>query len=163
MKKSLTIVTKGIVYLMGSAVITVCTILLPELAREEAIGKVNPPTALPFLVGAWVLSIPIFIALYQTLKLVSLIDENKAFSNQSVKALQTIKYCSMAFGILIVIGATAAIILTRSADPTEDVTPIFMVGFIFTFVSSVVATFFAVLKRILMDAIKIKSENDLTV
>lgn len=163
MKKSLTIGIRGIVYLMALAVITVCAILLPELAREEAVGKANPPTALPFLIGAWVLSIPIFIALYQTLKLVSLIGENKAFSNQSVRALQTIKYCSMAFGILIVIGATTVIILTRSADPTEDVTPIFTLGFIFTFVSSVVATFLAVLRKILMDAIKIKSENDLTV
>lgn len=163
MKKSLTIVTKGIVYLMGTAVIMVCAILLPELAREEAVGKVNPPTAFPFLIGAWVLSIPIFIALYQTLKLVSLIDENKTFSIQSVKALQTIKYCSMAFGILIVAGVTVVIILARSINPTEDVTPIFTLGFIFTFASSLVATFFAVLERLLMDAIIIKSENDLTV
>ncbi len=163
MKRGLTIFTRGIVYLMGIAVLSVCAILLPELAREEAVGKANPPTVWPFFVAAWILSVPIFIALYQTLKLLGYIDENKAFSDRSVRTLQSIKLCAIVFSVMIAIGAITAIVVARSADPGEDVTHIVTIGFIFTFASSIVATFAAVLKRLLQDAIHIKSENDLIV
>src|SRR4051812_24508056 len=96
-KRGLTIITKGIIYLMGIAVISICAILLPELAREEAVGKANPPSVLPYLIGAWVLAVPIFVALYQTLRLLSLIDAKKAFSGRSVRTLQNIKLCAIAF------------------------------------------------------------------
>ena len=64
---------------------------------------------------------------------------------------------------MIVIGAITVIIVARAADPREDVAHIVTIGFIFTFASSIVATFAAVLKRLLQDAINIKSENDLIV
>lgn len=44
----------------------------------------------------------------------------------------------------------------------EDITGIFMLALIRILASSVVATFAAVLQRLLQDAIDIKSENDLT-
>jgi hypothetical protein len=162
-KTGLTIITKGVIYLMGIAVISICAILLPELAREEAVANPNAGPAYPFLIGAWVLTIPIFIALHQTLKLLSYIDTNNAFSNRSVITLQKIKMCAIAFSILIAVGAITVIVMARMDDPREEVTHIFTVGFIFTFASSVVATFAAVLKRLLQDAISIKSENDLIV
>jgi hypothetical protein len=163
MKRGLTIITRGIVYLMGIAVLSILAILLPELAREEAVGKANPPTVWPFFVAAWVLSVPIFIALHQTLKLLSYIDGNKAFSDRSVHTLQNIKLCAIAFSIMIALSAITVIVVARIADPREDVTHIVTIGFIFTFASSIVATFAAVLKRLLNDAINIKSENDLIV
>lgn len=163
MKRGATIITRGIVYLMGIAVISICAILLPELAREEVVGKVNPPNALPYLIGAWMVTIPIFIALHQTLKLLSYIDTNKAFSHRSVKVLQNIKVCAIVFSIMIVIGAITAIVAVRIAGPREDVTHIVALGFIFSFASSIVATFAAVMQRLLNDAISIKSENDLIV
>jgi len=145
------------------AVITVCAILLPELAREEAVGKANPPSATPFLIGAWFLSTPIFIALHQTLKLLNYIDKNMAFSQASVNALQNIKFCALIFSLLIVAGAISVVVLARVNDPTEDITPVFTIGFIITFASGVIVTFVAVLQRLLHDAITIKSENDLIV
>ncbi len=163
MKRGLTIITRGVVYLMGIAVLSVCAILLPELAREEAVGKANPPTVWPFFIGAWVLSVPIFVALHQTLQLLSYIDGNKAFSHRSVRTLQNIKLCAIALCIMIVIGAITVIVVARIADPREDVMHIVTIGFIFTFASSIVATFAAVLQRLLQDAINIKSENDLIV
>lgn len=163
MKRGLTIITRGIMYLMGIAVISICAILLPELAREEAVGKINPPNALPYLIAAWVLSVPIFIALYQTLKLLSYIDSNKAFSHRSVKLLQNIKLCAVVFSIMIVVGAITVIVEARIEGPREDVTHIVALGFIFSFASSIVATFAAVMQRLLQDAIRIKSENDLIV
>jgi hypothetical protein len=162
-KRGLTIVTRGVLYLMGFAVISICVILLPELAREEAVANPNAGPAVPFLIGAWVLSVPIFVALHHTLRLLSYIDTDKAFSVLSVKALQNIKMCAIAFSAMIVFGAITVIVMARISDPREDVTHILTLGFIFTFAASIVATFAAVLKRLLQDAINIKTENDLIV
>jgi hypothetical protein len=158
-----TIIPKGIIYLMGIAIVGICGILLPELAREEAVGKAHPPAAYPFLIGAWIISLPIFFALYQTLKLLNSIDKNTAFSKVSIKALQNIKICAAIFSAFIIVGAVTVIITARLADPREDVTPIIMLGFICTFTTSIIATFVAVLQKLLEDAITIKKENDLTV
>lgn len=163
MKQGTTIMTRGIIYLMGIAVLAVCGILLPELAREEAAANPGVGPAYPFLIGAWVLSIPIFVALYQALRILGYIDGNNAFSNRSVKALKNIKICAIVFSVMIIIAATSVIIIGKSIDPTEDLAPVASIGFIITFVSVVVATFVAVLQRLLQDAIHMKSENDLTV
>jgi hypothetical protein len=163
MKKGLTIITRGVVYLMAISVVAVCAILLPELAREEAVGKAHPPSAYPFLIGAWILSVPIFFALQQTLKLLNYIDKNIAFSKLSIKALRNIKFSTIVFGVLIAVSTITAIIIARQADPKEDVTFIISLGFIFVFTSSIIATFVAVLQRLLHDAIAVKKENDLII
>jgi hypothetical protein len=52
---------------------------------------------------------------------------------------------------------------THHIDPTEDAAGFMMLGLIVTFASCVIATFTAVLRRLLRDAIAMKAENDLTV
>jgi hypothetical protein len=163
MKSNVTTMARMLVFLMGLAVIVVCAILLPELAREEAVGKINPTPAYPFLIGAWVLSAPIFAALHQTLKLLGYLENKTAFATYSVTALKNIKYSSITFSALVVIGTLLTIIWGKSIDPTEDVTPILSLGFIFAFISGIIATFVAVLQHLLHQAIEIQSENDLTI
>lgn len=65
----------------------------------------------PFLAYAYVASIPFFIALYQAFKLL----RNNVFSQASVKALRTIKYCATAI-ICFAIGAEIIIMLQTSDD-----------------------------------------------
>jgi hypothetical protein len=163
MKQRVTLITRAAIYFMGLAVFSINTILLPELAREEAAGRANPPITYPFFIGAWILSIPIFIALHQTLKLLKYIDENRAFSNRSVKVLQNIKLCAIVYGVLVALSAISIVVVGRIMDPTEDTPPFLLVGSVFTLASIVVATFAAVLQRLLQDAIGIKEENDLIV
>ena len=164
MKLDLTFFSRGVLYLMAFGALAICLILLPEIAREQSIeDPANAYLTYPFLIGSYITSIPFFVALHHTYKLLRYIDENKAFSDLSVKALQNIKICAIAFSALIIIGALSAIGLTRSANPTEDVTHIIVLGFIFTFASSVIATFASVLQRLLQDAIRIKAENELIV
>lgn len=149
---------------MATAALLVCTILVPELIREESVGKpVNLYLTYSFLSAVYIIAIPFFIALYQTLKLLHFISENKAFSHQSIKALQNIKMCAIIFSVLIVIAVITGLSLARMIDPREDVTFMVTFGFIFTFVSSIIAVFVAVLQRLLIDAVALKSENDLIV
>ena len=93
-KQGVTTITRVFVYLIAAGVFSVCALLLPEIAREEARSNPHAGPVLPYFLGAWILSIPVFIALYETHKLLGYIDENKAFSALSIQALQRIKkYC----------------------------------------------------------------------
>ncbi|WP_066050868.1 DUF2975 domain-containing protein [Robertmurraya korlensis] len=113
----------------------------------------------PILVGMYASVIPFFGALYQAFKLLNFIDKNQAFSELSVKALQTIKFCAIAFSGLYVIILPFVYIVAE----IDDAPGLILMGMVPTFASLVIAVFAAVLQRLLQEAIDIKSENDLTV
>jgi hypothetical protein len=164
MKRGLTFFARGVVWLVGLGALAVCFILIPELAREDITAHpASAPTAYAFMIGAYVVAAPFFIALHHTLKLLRGIEQGKAFSSLSVQALKYIKYCAAAFAALVVVAVIAGMSLARSVDPSEDITGPVMLGFILTFASSVIATLAGVLQALFQSAIAIKSENDLTV
>ena len=114
----------------------------------------------PFLAYAYIASISFFVALYQAFKLLGYIGRNEVFSERSVRALRTIKYCGMAL-VGFIVGAEAYFfIVQRSKD---DIAGGVAIGLFMIFVSVVIATAAAVFERLLQSAVDIKSENDLTV
>jgi len=89
-----------------------------------------------------------------------LIGRNELFSEASVKALRTIKYCAMII-IAFIMGAEAYIwIVIRG---TDDIAGGVAMGLFLIFASAVVATAAAVFERLLQNAVDMRSENDLTV
>jgi hypothetical protein len=113
----------------------------------------------PFLAYAYTTSIAFFVALYQAFKLLGHIGRNEVFSQRSVKAFRTIKYCAIALAASI--GAAVAYLFI--ARPGDDIAGGVAVGLFIIFVSIVIATAAAVFERTLQSAVDIKSENDLTV
>jgi hypothetical protein len=112
----------------------------------------------PFLAYAYIGSIPFFVALYQAFKLLGYIRRNEIFSQRSVRALRTIKYCALA-----IIGFVAvSVIFMIGGDRDDRPAGVFM-RILITFPSIVIGTAAAVFERILQNAVDIKSENDLTV
>ena len=112
----------------------------------------------PFLAYAYLASIPFFIALYQAFKVLGYIGRNKTFSQATVTALRTIKYCAIA-----IIGFVAvSVIFIMFADKDDRPAGVFM-RILIAFPSIVIATAAAMFERILQNAVDIKSENDLTV
>ncbi len=154
MKQGSTLALKGVVILMGITVLVLCIYVLPNAINSDIAGYYKP-----ILIGMYIPAIPFFIALYQTLLLLNYIDESKAFSEFSVKALKNIKYCAIVISILYAAGMPY---IFHVAD--RDNSPgVVALGFVIVFASIVVAIFAAVLERLLQDALDIKSENDLTV
>lgn len=163
MKFTSIFLAKAFVYFAGLAVLTILVIMLPELAREEKASNPSVSSALPYIMGAWVLAIPVFVALHQTLKLINYVARNKAVSGESVKALQRIKICAIIFGVLFIVATVTALTAAKIASPTEDTAPFGIITAVFVFTSSIIATSVAVLQRVVQRAIAIKAENDLTV
>lgn len=151
---------KFAVVLMGLPVLALCIFLLPGIA--EFFSELNPKLDFlqyPFLIGLYVTAIVFFVALYQTLKLLSYIDKNQSFSELSVKSLKIIKNCAITISALYVV-FMPLIYLIAEAD---DAPGIILIGMVIIFGCLVVAVFAAVLQKLLKNAIDIKSENDLTI
>jgi hypothetical protein len=102
----------------------------------------------PFLAYAYLASTPFFVALYQAFKLLGYIKQNKAFSQATVKALRTIKFCALA-----VIGFVAVGELFIMAGNSDDRAGGIFIGILITFGSIVVATAAATFERILQNAV----------
>jgi hypothetical protein len=114
----------------------------------------------PFLAYAYIASIPFFVALYQAFKVLGYVRQNKTFSQPTVKALRTIKYCAIA--IIGFVAVSVIFMYPMLGDKDDRPAGVFM-RILITFPSIVVATAAGIFERILQNAVEIKSENDLTV
>ena len=114
----------------------------------------------PFLAYAYIASIPFFAALYQAFKVLGYVRQNKTFSQATVKALRTIKYCAIA--IIGFVAVSVIFMYPMFGDKDDRPAGVFM-RILITFPSIVIATAAAMFERILQNAVDIKSENDLTV
>lgn len=103
--------------------------------------------------------IPFFIALWQTLKLLSFIDQNEAFSRKSIHSFGIIRNCAVIFSALYAVSLPFFYAMAQD----EDAPGIMVIGIVMTFAPIVIAVFAAVLQKLLQSAVAIKSENDLTV
>ena len=157
MKRSSTIFLQVVTVLFGVGVLAL-------LLWEPHVEGVNAHATLfemyfnPFIAYAYLASIPFFAALYQAFKLLGYIRQDEIFSQRSVRALRTIKYCALA----IICFVAVSVIFMISGDRDDRPAGVFM-RLLVTFPSIVVAIAAAVFERILQNAVDIKSENDLTV
>lgn len=154
MKRGSTLFLKGVIILIGVSVLAFCFIALPIGILTDKVGYYRP-----LLVGMYAPAIPFFIALSQALKLLGNIDKNMAFTELSVVAFKNIKYCAITIGTMFAAGMPYIFYV---AD-LDDAPGVAAIGFVIVFASFVIATFAAVLQKLIQNAIDIKSENDLTV
>ncbi|MGG0486851.1 DUF2975 domain-containing protein [Priestia aryabhattai] len=158
MKQSSTIILKIALFLMGAPVLALGIFGLFYLANNTANSDYSyilyPAVSIMYLSV-----IPYFLTLYQAFRLLIYIDKNKAFSSISVIALKKIKYYAIVISGLYVIMMPFVFLI---ADK-DDAPGLIIVGMVPIFASLVIAVFAAVLKRLLQQAIDIKSENDYTV
>jgi hypothetical protein len=149
-----------VVFMMGAIAVLLSYLILPEINAGWA--QAYPDVAdwkYPFLILLTTTTVPFFIALYQTLRLLKYIDQQKAFSELSVKALKNITLCAIAFSVLY---AASLPFIYRVAD-NVDAPGLIVIGLFMCFAPLVIAVFAAVLQKLLQSAIDIKNENDLTV
>lgn len=160
MKKSSTIFLQVVIVLIGIGALAL-------ILWEPHIEGRNANATLfeiyfkdPFLAYAYTASIAFFVALYQAFRLLGYIGRNDLFSQRSVKALRTIKYCAMTL-IAFIVGAEVYFFIAVRGN--DDIAGGVMMGLLMIFVSVVIATAAAVFERTLQNAVDIKTENDLTV
>lgn len=160
MKIATTLFLKIAVILMAIPVLALCILLVPELGTLSE--KLLPAfSSIQYIVSIilYASSIPFYFALYQAFQLLRYIDQNKAFSELSVKSLKKIKYCAIIISSLHVLILPLFYLFAEK----DDAPGVIFVGLLVPFASIVIAVFAAVLQRLLQEAVEIKSENDLVV
>lgn len=160
MKNGSTLFLKLFVILLGIPVLALCIFLVPKIADYMAVLYPDMPV-LKYLVyiGLYVTAIPFYFALYQAFKLLNYIDHNNAFSDLSVKALNTIKKCAISISVFYVLDMPLFYLFAER----DDAPGVIILGLMMIFASMVIAVFAALLQKLLQEAINIKTENDLTV
>lgn len=154
MRKGSTLFLKLVIIVMGLAVFSIAGIALPYEMISNGINN-----DLLFFVLLYLTCIPFYIALYQGMKLLGYINNNTAFSVNSVRALDKIKYCAMVMTVLYI----ACLPWIFRAAQEEDAPGMILMWLAFSGAPLVIAVFAALLQILLENVLDIKLENDLTV
>ena len=156
MKKGSTLFLRAVVFVLGLIALGVYLALLPYAMSMEVKGDFD---YLPLMLGLYLPAIPFFFALYQAMKLLGLIDKNKAFSKGSVKALKRIKYSAFVISGIFAAGMPYVFYLADRDDAPGAALLVFVV----IGASFVIGVTAALFQQLFQNAVNIKAENDLTV
>lgn len=158
MKRPSTLFLKAIVALIG-LLIFAWLIWFPQTeGRAQNLDLIGIYSD-PFILHVYLASIPFFYGLFQAIKLLNLIDSNKAFSKAAVSTLKNIKYASILLAIFI--AAAIPWIITFAKD--DDSPGVVVIVAVFVLISLIITTACGVFQKLLQNAVDLKSENDLTV
>ncbi len=163
MKRGSTLFLKISVIFIGILVLAICLLVLPQIvqvAYEEAQkGALLAYVVFGILLIIYGSVIPFYYALYQTLKLLSYINHNQAFSQISVTALKKIKHCAVGISSSFVLALSLVYVIAE----WDDAPGLILIGFIIIGASLVISVFAALLQTLLQEAMKLKEENELTI
>ena len=159
MKKE-TVFLKLALVLISIPILAIIIFGFPSIIMEAGQGSGKMAYVLYGMLMVMSLSaIPFFTALYQAYKLLCYIDENRAFSDLSVKSLSLIKKCAGIISLIYTLGLPLFYIVGE----VDDAPGVIVIGMILIFAPMVIAVFTGVLQKLLKNAIDIKNDNDLTI
>lgn len=149
-----------VIGIMAIAALGLAALLLPMVYNGwEQEFPAMAHLRFPILVVLASTLVPFFAALHQTLKLLTYIDTDRAFSLLSVSALRSIKFCAAAFSVLYIVFLPVVYIVAQA----DDAPGLVIIGMAMVGAPIVVAVLASVFEKLLRNAIAMKNENDLTV
>jgi Protein of unknown function (DUF2975) len=157
MKRGSTIFLQVVIVLFGAGVLALL-LWEPHVEGANAHATLSAMYLNPFIAYAYVGSVPFFVGLYQTFRMLGYVRKNEIFSEHSVRALRIIKFC----GLTVIGFVVVSVIFMIGGDRDDRPGGTFM-RILITIPSTIVAITAAICERILQNAVDIKSENDLTV
>lgn len=159
-KRVSTLFLKAVLVVFGLIAAAICIFALPNIWNGAPLEWPGLTETLYLgLTGVYLTIIPFIFALYQAFKLLQYIDKNAAFSEPSIAALRNIKFSAVAMTILYALALPLAFVVADNDDAPG------LILFATAFAGSplIIATFAAVLQKLVQNAVDMKAENDLTV
>lgn len=160
-KRASTLFLKSVLIFIALVVSVGCYFAFPNIWNGLPAEWPNIPAVLlyPGLISFDLSLIPFLIALYQAFTLLQFIDTNNAFSEASIRALRNIKFCAISMSVLYWITMP----LMFAVAELDDAPGLILMWATFASAPLVIATFAAVLQKLVQSAIDMKTEIDLTV
>ena len=155
-----TLFLKTVLILIGMIVLDLCIAFVPAVWQEasEWPGFERTLYNLAFI-GIYGAAIPFFYALYQAFTLLQYIDRNNAFSTLSIAALRNIKFSAIAMSVCYALALPLAYLVAE----LDDAPGLIPISTAFACAPLVIATFAAVLQKLVQNALDMKTENDFTI
>ena len=160
-KRVPTLFLKAVLVVIAVAVVAIATMLFPHL-WPGMMGRQIPVFAellYPGVIGIYASILPFLFALFQAFVLLQNIDRNDAFSESSVKALRAIMFSAIAMGACYAFAQPRVFVFAE----LDDAPGVILVGWAINGAPIVVATFAAVLQKLIRSGVDMKAEQDLTV
>lgn len=156
-----TLFLKTVLVLIAAAVLVLCFFLFPSVWTGIALEWPAIPKGWIYsgLIPIYLTLLPFLFALAQTFLLLRSIDKHEAFSLSSIRALRNIKVAAVTMTVLYWCGMPLVFLVAE----LDDAPGLILFGFAFTCLPLVIATFAAVLQKLVYSAVALKAENDLTV
>lgn len=160
MKTQSTLFLRLVIIIISIPVLALCIFIFPGFLQFafEILPKLSY-LMIPVGILLYSAAILYFYALTQGMNLLNLIDQNRAFSLDSVKALKHIQYCAL----IISVNFSVITPLVYVVADVDDAPGLLLFTLIIIFITWIIATFAAILHRLLKDALVIKTENELTI
>lgn len=166
MKRTLTIEKGSTLFLrlavsvIGLGVLALCVSLLPLMWTHAYNEYPDDGYAVRVVVAAMYAStIPFYIGIYKGWRILDSIDKNKAFSVRSVRSLGGIALCAAIISLFYAISLPFFYIWAQHVDAPG----LMVIGLFLTGMPLIISVAIELLRRLLIEAINVKSENDLTV
>lgn len=134
MKKNLILFLK-IVILLIAAVAFIWMLKFPQLEGRAANLSLISIYTDPLIIYGFIASVPFFVLIYQSLKLLNLIDKSKVFSQSAVNALRKIRLACLSLIAFILLGMLYIRFFTHGDDPAGPT----MLGIFASFVATSIA------------------------
>lgn len=160
-KRASTLFLKAVLVGIAIVVTVACYFVFPSMWTGIQVEWPNISKNFVFfgLICFYISLLPFLIALFQAFRLLQFIDKNIAFSVLSIGALRNILLCAIAMSILYWLGMPLAFTVAE----IDDAPGLIIIWATFASAPLVIATFAAVLQKLVQNAIDMKSEIDLTV
>jgi len=159
-KHASTLFLKAVLISIGFIALALCVFSFPNVwvgaAREWPISTY---VLYPGLIGIYATIIPFLLALHQAFRLLQYIDTYNPFSEVSINALRNIKFCAVAMSMLYWVGMPLVFAFADYDDAPGGV----LIGAALASTPLIIATFAAVLQKLVQSALDMKMENDLTI
>jgi hypothetical protein len=158
MKKLNCAILQAGILLVVLSILLLCVFWLP--ATAEYFAKDAPEYAYlkwPLLMGIYVTVIPFLLGSFEGLRLLSLIQREEAFDAKTVLSLRRIKGYAFTVAGLYIVGG---FILMNLVDMNPGIS---LMGILIILASFMISLFAGVLEELIASALRIKTENELTV
>ncbi len=160
-KRVSTLFLKAVLVVIALVVVVACYFAFPSIWNGI---QAEWPTLSKNVISLGLLSffitlIPFLIALFQGFRLLQFIDKNIAFSELSIGALRIILFCAISMSVLYWLGMPLAFTV---AD-LDDAPGLIIMWAAFASAPLVIATFAAVLQKLVQSALDMKADIDLTI
>lgn len=155
-----TIFLRTAVTVIGLGVLALCVFLLPLIWTDAYKEYPQYGYAVRIIVAAmYITAIPFYVGIYKGWRVLNSIDKNKAFSLRTVKSLRVIAYCAYIISLAYLLCLPFFYIWAQA----DDAPGLVVIGMFFTGMSLMIGVAIELLAKLLAEAVRIKSENDMTV